>query len=117
MKHLVLILLLALATLTACIVTPGPPGYEGSVMVTPLPPVVVLGVDPYYQQNGYYYYYHDNSWRYSRSRSGPWSDLPRSHWPREIRRSDDYRNRDGRGGDYRDRDYRYDRDDHDDHRR
>ncbi len=84
MKNLILIALFAAFSLTACVVSPGPPGY-GEVTVSPLPPVVELGVDPYYYQNGYYYYYHNDNWSYSQSRNGPWYDLPRSHWPREIR--------------------------------
>jgi hypothetical protein len=84
MKNLVPVLLFAAFTLTACVVSPGPPGY-GGVTVSPLPPVVVLGADPYYYQDGYFYYYHNSSWRYSQSRNGPWADLPRSHWPKEVR--------------------------------
>ncbi len=84
MKGFVLVLIFALSTLTACIVSPGPPGY-GGVVVSPLPSVIVLGSDPYYYQNGYYYYYNNNAWSYSKSRSGPWTDLPRSHWPKEVR--------------------------------
>jgi hypothetical protein len=95
MKNLAIILLFVAFALTACLVSPGPPGY-GGVVVSPLPPVVVLGADPYYHQNGYYYFYQNNSWRYSKSRSGPWMDLPRSHWPKEIRHRDDYRDRDFR---------------------
>jgi hypothetical protein len=90
MKGLILVLLFAAFTLTACIVSPGPPGYGGAVVVPPLPAIVELGADPYYYQNGYYYFNHNNNWRYSQSRSGPWMDLPRSHWPNEIR----YRDRD-----------------------
>jgi len=84
MKNLVLVALFAAFMLSACVVAPGPPGYEG-VEVSPLPPVVELGVDPYYFYNGYYYYYHDESWSYSNSRNGPWLNLPRSHWPKEVR--------------------------------
>ena len=112
MKSFVLVLLFAVFTLTACVVSPGPPGY-GGVTVSPLPPIVVLGADPYYYQDGYYYYYQNNSWRYSQSRSGPWANLPRSHWPKEVRHSgrdndrDRGRNEDrGRGrDDDRDRDH------------
>ncbi len=84
MKKLVLVALFAGFMLTACVVSPGPSGY-GEITVSPLPPVVELGVDPYYFYNGYYYYYHDNIWSYSNTRNGPWAALPRSHWPREVR--------------------------------
>lgn len=87
MKYFVLVTLFAAFTLTACVVSPGPPGY-GDIGVSPLPAVVELGADPYYYQNGYHYYYHNDGWSYSRSRSGPWQDLPRSHWPKETRHSD-----------------------------
>jgi len=103
MKYLVLVGLFVACTLTACMVSPGPPGYGGGVTVSPLPAVVVLDAEPYYHQNDYYYFYQNNSWRYSRSRGGPWADLPRSHWPKEVR--------------YKDRDDRQDRGRSDDRRR
>jgi len=84
MKSFVLVALCALTILTACVVTPGPQG-SGGVVVTPLPAVVVLDVDPYYYQNGFYYLYLNNNWRYSKSKNGPWTDLPRSYWPKEVR--------------------------------
>lgn len=103
MNKLLFVSLLAASTLTACIVSPAPPGY-GGVMVAPLPATVELGPDPYYHQSGHYYFYENNHWRYSSSRAGPWMDLPRSHWPKEIRyrgRDDDRRgsNDDRRGRD------------------
>jgi hypothetical protein len=121
MKSFVLVALFAAFALTACIVTPGPTGYGGSygsTVVSPLPSIVVLGDDPYYYQNGYYYFYQNNNWRYSHSRSGPWTELPRSHWPKEIRHRGKDQDRDrgrdddrGRGrDDNRDRDYRQDHD-------
>jgi hypothetical protein len=63
---------------------------------------VELGVEPYYFQSGYYYYYRDNRWIYSNARTGPWYDLPRDRYPREVRYKD---RRDGH-----DRDDRRDRD-------
>lgn len=112
MKNLVLVALFATFALTACVVSPGPPGY-GGVTVSPLPAVVVLDADSYYYQDGYYYYYQNNDWRYSKSRSGPWAELPRSHWPKEIkhRGRDDDRDR----GRHDDRGRDDDRDGHDDH--
>jgi len=95
-NKLLVVAILAALTLTACIVSPGPPGY-GGVMVAPLPATVELGPDPYYYQSGHYYFYENNHWRYSSSRAGPWMDLPRSHWPKETRyrgRDDDQRGRD-----------------------
>lgn len=74
--------------LAACVVAPADRGYGyGGVVVAPaLPLVVELGSEPYYFHGGYHYYYHNDRWSYSNSRSGPWSDLPRSHYPKEIRR-------------------------------
>lgn len=98
---------LAALVLSACVVTP-PRG--AAVVVAPaLPAIVEFDVEPYYFYRGYYYYYENARWRYSSSRSGPWVELPRSHYPREIRfkgRREDWR------GDNRDRDdRRWDRDD------
>lgn len=87
---------------TACVVTPAPYGVRVD-LAPPLPVIVELGPEPYYNQGGYHYFYDNNRWRYSRSRSGPWIDLPPSHYPRETRyrgprgRHDDDRGRDGRG--------------------
>lgn len=80
--------------LSACVIAPGP-GYVE--VAPPLPPVVELGVEPYYQHSGYYYFYDHDNWRYSRSRGGPWQELPRSHWPKEIRRQGG----EHRGGEFR----------------
>lgn len=82
--------------LSACVVTPA-----HRVVVAPALPVIVeFDREPYYYQHGYYYHYHSNHWRYSQSRSGPWVELPRSHYPKEIK----YKGRgDGRGWD-RDKD-------------
>lgn len=85
MKRWVLAALFAVLLLAGCVIAPGPPGYEVEV-APPLPAIIELDVEPYYFQGGYYYYYHDSRWDYSRSRRGPWLELPRSHWPREIRR-------------------------------
>lgn len=75
---------------------------RGAIVAPPLPRIVELGRDPYFQHRGYYYYQrNDGRWRYATSRSGPWSDLPRSHYPGEVRFRD--------GADRRDRDQ--DRDD------
>ena len=111
MKNLVLVSLFAAFALTACVVSPGPPGY-GGVTVSPLPPVVVLGADPYYYQDGYFYYYQNNNWSYSQSRRGPWTHLPRSHWPKEVRHGGRGHDRDrGRDDDRgRGRDDRHDHD-------
>jgi len=57
----------------------------------PLPSIVELGPDRHYRQGGYNYYYHGDRWQYSRDGSDYRSDLPRSHWPNEIRRRGDWR--------------------------
>lgn len=81
---------LAALLLSACVVAPVDQGpYRPGYAVAPaLPLVVELGVEPYYYQQGYHYHYENNVWRYSNSRSGPWADLPRSHYPRETRFKD-----------------------------
>ena len=78
---------------SACAVVPAHHG-DGRVLAPALPLVVELGVEPFYFQGGYHYHFDHDRWRYSGSRSGPWFDLPRSHYPREIRHRD---GRDGRG--------------------
>ncbi|MHB1215128.1 MAG: hypothetical protein ACYCY9_09095 [Thiobacillus sp.] len=94
--------LLALLLLPACVVRPAyGPDY---VMAPALPVIVELGAEPYYFHSGFYYYYQarDHRWSYSRERTGPWRELPRDRYPREIR----YKNR-GRDHDDRDRDRNY----------
>ena len=100
--------LLAALLLTGCVVAPADRD-AGWVVAPALPVVVELGVEPYYFHNGFYYYYHNQLWSYSHERTGPWRELPRDRYPREIR----YRDRDGRdrGHDGGDRDR-----EHDDHR-
>lgn len=89
MKKRLLAACLVTALLTACAVVPtGPPGRKRMVMVPILPPLVVLDAEPYYFYSGYHYFYRDNRWFYSRSRRGPWHDLPRDHYPRELRFKD-----------------------------
>lgn len=80
-KKLALVPLAALL-LAGCVVAPR----HGAVVIAPaLPAIVEIDVEPYYYQRGYYYFYENSRWRYSSSRSGPWIELPRSHYPREIR--------------------------------
>ena len=101
MYRMLIVATLAALLLNACVVVPAGHG-SGMVVAPALPPIVELGVEPYYFHGGYYYYYDNSSWRYSNSRSGPWADLPRSHYPKETR----FKGRaDGRGGD-QDRDRR-----------
>jgi len=111
MNRMLIVAPLAALVLSACVVAP--PGRGGALIVAPpLPLVVELGSEPYYSQGGFYYHYDNNSWRYSNSRSGPWADLPRSHYPRETHfrgRADERdggRDRDGRDRDRSDRDRR-----------
>lgn len=74
--------------LAGCLVTPD--YHSRSVLLAPpLPSIVVFDTEPYYAYQGFHYHYQNNRWYYSRSRSGPWSSLPRECYPREIR----YRNR------------------------
>lgn len=103
---------LAALLLSACVVVPdgrGPGvGVSVGIAVPALPLIVELGSDGYYTQGGYVYFYDNSRWRYAQSRSGPWVDLPRSHYPRETRyrerdRSND-RDRDRGQGRERDRD-------------
>ncbi|KAF0164244.1 MAG: hypothetical protein FD157_2198 [Rhodocyclaceae bacterium] len=103
---------LAALLLSACVVAPAGHG-PGMVVAPALPMIVELGTEPYYYQGGYHYYYQNNVWRYSNSRSGPWTDLPRNHYPKETR----FKGRNDRRGDDQDRDRRDRRDDDRDDRR
>lgn len=110
MRKSILALPLAALLLGACVVAPdgrGPGvGVSVGIAVPELPLIVEIGSDGYYAQGGYTYFYDNDRWRYASSRSGPWADLPRSHYPRETRyrehdRSD--RRDDDRRDDRRDR--------------
>jgi hypothetical protein len=86
-KSLIVLPLVALL-LSACVVSPAGHGRTTvgiGITVPTLPLVVELGSDPYYTHGGYTYFYDNDRWRYAESRSGPWVDLPRSHYPRETR--------------------------------
>jgi len=98
LRSMLLLTLVASFMLASCVLSPGPGGY-GVEIAPALPPIVVLSVEPYYYQHGYHYYYQNDRWQYSRSRSGPWTELPRSHYPQETRHSG--RDRDERGGEFR----------------
>lgn len=93
---MVFVALFAAFMLTACLVSPGPGGY-GVEVAPPLPAIVELDAEPYYYQSGYHYFYQNDRWHYSRTRSGPWTELPRSHWPKEVR----HKGGDERGGENR----------------
>ncbi len=90
MKTAVLMTGLATMMLSGCLMVPYPP--DGTLMVAPpLPAIVWLDTGPYYYSEGYTYYYHNSSWNYSNHRGGPWRELPRDRYPREVR----HRDRDG----------------------
>ena len=119
MKRILISMLIAVSLLTACEVVPDGRGRErgyhsdGVVIAPILPSIVVLDAEPYYYYSGFTYYYKNDRWFYSRSRNGPWADLPRDRYPRGVK----YKRRNRKRDNYRDRDQRYDYGDHDDHRR
>lgn len=110
MKKLLIVVPLAALLLSACILSPSRHG-SGMVLAPALPPIVELDVEPFYFQSGYYYHYDNNNWRYSKSRSGPWAELPRSHYPKEtkFKRGSDRRDKDHDRDHDRDRDRDHDR--------
>jgi hypothetical protein len=83
MKILRFALVLSTLLCSACAVTTGP--YGTSVAIVPALPLVVELEDPYYVHGGYHYYYNNDLWFYSQSRGGPWVNLPRDRYPKEIR--------------------------------
>lgn len=97
--------------LTACVAVPG--GWNGhrsgGVIIAPfLPSVVVLDVEPYYFYADFHYHYINGTWFYSKSRRGPWAELPRNRYPKEVRFKKRGRSHDrGHGHDQRDRDGDY----------
>jgi len=110
MRSLFIGVLLATFLFAGCVVGPGPRG-SGVVVVPALPSVVVLESEPYYYHGGYHYFYQNDRWPYSDSRSGPWVELPRDRYPKEVRfkekghgkgRGDERGNGEKRGHDKRD---------------
>jgi len=100
MKKLFFTIIFAAFMCVSCVAAVGPHGTSVAI-VPPLPLIVELG-DPYYFHGGYHYYYHSDRWYYSQSKGGPWIDLPRDRYPREVRykgRSDerDWGDERGRG--------------------
>lgn len=81
--------LFAALLLSACVVQPAH-DHDNYVVAPALPVIVELGVEPYFFHSGFYYYYQerDQRWSYSRDRTGPWQELPRDHYPREIKHKD-----------------------------
>lgn len=61
------------------------PGVDVVVTIPALPSIVVMQQDPYYYHQGYHYHYTNNRWYYSKSKRGPWKDLPRSHYAKEVK--------------------------------
>ena len=55
------------------------------IVAPPLPPIVVLSAEPYYQHAGYFYFFQGNRWSFSQSRSGPWVQLPGDRYPKEVK--------------------------------
>jgi hypothetical protein len=103
MKKILISTLVVGSLLTGCVAVPGGSRghHPGSVVVAPLlPPVVVLGIEPYYFHGDFHYHYTNGIWFYSRSRRGPWIELPRDRYPKEVR----FKKKDKR----RDRDRYYD---------
>jgi len=83
MKKLWFTLLVAALLCAACVMTAGPHG-AGIAIAPPLPFVVEL-TDPYYVHGGYHYYHNNDRWYYSQAQGGPWNDLPRDRYPKEVR--------------------------------
>ena len=101
MYRMLFVVLPAALLLSACVVAPAGRG-PAYVVAPALPLIVELGAEPYYYRSGFVYYYHDNRWKYSRSRKGPWMVLPRDRYPREVRyRGHGDRHDNGHGRDYR----------------
>ena len=101
MKRICLAVLLGVFLFVGCVVGPGRHG-SGMVVVPALPSIVVLETEPYYFHSGYHYHYQNDRWYYSNARSGPWAELPRDRYPKEVRYKG--RGHERGGGDDRGRD-------------
>ena len=86
MKKILFTLFLATLLCAACVMTAGPRGT--SIAIAPPLPLVVELTDPYYVHGGFHYYYDNDRWYYSQSQGGPWTDLPRDRYPKEVRHKD-----------------------------
>lgn len=84
MKKLWFTLILAVFLFAACVMTAGPHGASVAI-APPLPVVVELTDTPYYFHSGFHYYFDNDRWYYSRNQGGTWIDLPRKHYPKEVR--------------------------------
>lgn len=84
MNPRMLLPLLATTLLTGCLVAPN--AYGGLSVIPVLPFRVEIGDDGHYAHGGYRYRYVRDCWYVAPTRGGAWVELPRSHWPREIRR-------------------------------
>lgn len=80
-----LLFIAAGGVLAGCVVGPAPDPYYGEEAPPPLPTVVELDSGPYYHYRDYHYRYEHDRWHYARRPEGPWRELPRSHWPHEVR--------------------------------
>jgi hypothetical protein len=77
------ILILAAFMCVSCAAYVGPHG-AGVAIGPPLPHTVELA-SPYYSHSGYHYYHNNDRWYYSQPSGGPWRDLPRDRYPKEVR--------------------------------
>lgn len=106
-KRILMTGVLATSLLAGCLVRGGHRGSGAVLLVPALPSVVVLEAEPYYEHGGYFYFYQGDRWSYSKSRSGPWTDLPRDRYPKEVKhknRGNDQGRGEKRGHDKQDRD-------------
>lgn len=80
-------MLVAVSLLTGCVVLPGGRDHrsDGFMIAPILPPLVVLDTEPFYFYSGFHYHYTNDRWLYSRSRKGPWAELPRDRYPKDVR--------------------------------
>ena len=91
MNRRILVLMSSAIILTGCLVAPRRGG--GVELVPILPAIVEIGSDSYIAHGGYHYFYTNDRWYYSTTRDGQRMELPRSHWPKEIRRRGEERPR------------------------
>jgi hypothetical protein len=83
MKRYFPILILAALMCVSCAAYVGPHG--AGVSIGPPLPYTMESANPYYAYSGRPDYYNNDRGYYAQSGSGPWRDLPRDQYPREVR--------------------------------
>ena len=64
------------------VILPPPPG----IILVPLPPIILVPGRAVYMYGDYHYYYWGGIWYFSSGPGGPWHKLPKSFYPKKIKK-------------------------------